>query len=89
MLTGSRAVISLDSSASIDAQGRCERDLVLAKGLRNFAPPLVGAGLAAGIGGEGLDPSTREAQILTTLKLVVRTRFEAAACPAPSGCIQD
>jgi hypothetical protein len=52
---------------------------VLAKGLRNFAPPLVGSGLAAGTGGEGLDLTTREAQILTTLELVVSTRFEAAA----------
>jgi hypothetical protein len=50
---------------------------VLAKGLRNFAPPLVGSGLAAGTGGEGLDLTTREAQILTTLELVVSTRFEA------------
>jgi hypothetical protein len=52
---------------------------VLAKGLRNFAPPLVCSGLAAGTGGEGLDLTTREAQILTTLELVVSTRFEAAA----------
>jgi hypothetical protein len=52
---------------------------VLAKGLRIFAPPLVGSGLAAGTGGEGLDLTTREAQILTTLELVVSTRFEAAA----------
>jgi hypothetical protein len=52
---------------------------VLAKGLRNFAPPLVGSGLAAGTGGEGLDLTTREAQILTTLELVVSRGFEAAA----------
>jgi hypothetical protein len=52
---------------------------VLAKGLRIFALPLVGSGLAAGTGGEGLDLTTREARILTTPELVVSTRFEAAA----------
>jgi hypothetical protein len=52
---------------------------VLAKGLRNFAPPLVGSALAAGTGGEELDLTTREARVLTTLKLVVSTRFDAAA----------
>ncbi len=50
--------------------------------------PLVGSGLAAATDGEGLDPTSRQAQILTMPKPVVSTRFEAAALSRNPGYVK-